>query len=425
MSMLVFPMAFYLLEILRYCIGADVFCKIKVRRLWIVAIGTCFYFGWISYTQIYDLLFTDLFAIGTAFLIFSENRRKRILAILVITCILGSLDEIVRLLLESIVEEEWIWKSLVKVLTITIMLLYSQLEKRNVINRANLLKWIRDKVMIFILLTIFVLLFTIVGLSYADKFVYSDLFLRVIDILCIAAFAGIIGVVIFVVYMKSVNERMEKIVFIERELKIMQEKYYKELLSREEDTRKYRHDMHNHLLCLQQYVKSGQIEKVVEYTEEMQKKMSNIQHKCFFTGNHILDILVNNYFLPLEETEVVVQGMCRDDIAISEVDFCTICSNLIENAVEEINRQNIKKKYIKMYIRQGKEYCTIEIRNSSELADENRKIIIGETSKSNKRNHGIGLKNIKETIEKNGGLFKVEKREGEFFASVSLKMKAE
>ena len=221
---------------------------------------------------------------------------------------------------------------------------------------------------------------------------------------------------------KNVNDRMEKIVFIEHELKVLQEKYYKELLSREEDTRKYRHDMHNHLLCLQQYAKSGKIEKVVEYTEELQKKMSNIQHKCFFTGNHILDILVNNYFSPLEETEVIVQGMCRDDIAISDVDFCTIFSNLIENAVEEINRQDIKKKYIKIYIRQGKEYCTIEIRNSLEMIDESKKVTIGETSKSDKRNHGIGLKNIKEAIEKNGGVLKIEKQGGEFFVSVSLKM---
>lgn len=425
MNMFVLPVVFYLFEVLRYCMSADIFFKIKIRRLWMVAVGAGLYLGWISYTHMQELIFSYLFVFGTVFFILYEKKKKRTRAILAITCIFGGMDEIVGILLKYMVEEEWIWKLLIKVLTILILLIYYYLEKHNIINRNDLVKWVRDKIVVLILVIIFSLLFTIGGLSHADKFIYDDSFQGFIDLICIVAFVGMISVVIFIIYIQNANERMEKMVFIEHELKVMQEKYYKGLLNREEDTRKYRHDMHNHFLCLQQYAKSGQVEKVLEYTEELQKKMSNIQRKCFFTGNHILDILVNHYFLSLEEAEVTVQGICRDDIAISDVDFCTIFSNLIENAVEEINRQSVKKKYIKMYIRQGKEYCTIEIRNSLEAADKNKKIIIGRTNKSNKRNHGMGLINIKETVEKNKGEFKIEKGDNDFFASVSLKMKIE
>ena len=42
------------------------------------------------------------------------------------------------------------------------------------------------------------------------------------------------------------------------------------------------------------------------------------------------------------------------------------------------------------------------------------------SSKEDKKNHGIGLKNVKETIEKNHGTFSWECRDGEFRVTIAL-----
>ena len=40
------------------------------------------------------------------------------------------------------------------------------------------------------------------------------------------------------------------------------------------------------------------------------------------------------------------------------------------------------------------------------------------TTKSDKRNHGIGLRNVRETIERNGGKLKINIQDGMFKADV-------
>lgn len=50
---------------------------------------------------------------------------------------------------------------------------------------------------------------------------------------------------------------------------------------------------------------------------------------------------------------------------ISDVDFCTIFSNLLSNAVEEVKRTPCINPYIKIEIKTGRVYLMITIRNSS------------------------------------------------------------
>ena len=79
---------------------------------------------------------------------------------------------------------------------------------------------------------------------------------------------------------------------------------------------------------------------------------------------------------------------------------------MIQNAVEEVKRQQEKKKYIKVKIKQGNQYLSITVKNSSKLLwDKKEKDLT--TVKKDKKNHGIGIGNIIETAEKNGGSFEL------------------
>ncbi len=99
-------------------------------------------------------------------------------------------------------------------------------------------------------------------------------------------------------------------------------------------------------------------------------------------------------------------GQCTKKPLLSEVEFCTVFSNMIQNAVEEVKRQQEKKKYIKVKIKQGNQYLSITVKNSSKLLwDKKEKDLT--TVKKDKKNHGIGIGNIIETAEKNGGSFEL------------------
>lgn len=222
--------------------------------------------------------------------------------------------------------------------------------------------------------------------------------------------------------MKSINEKMGKLIETERALKQMSENYYSTLLRKEEETRKYRHDMNNHILCLKEYAKKEQAIDTLQYIEILQERLDEIQKKVYFTGNDILDILLNYHLQFLNNTDITVTGICKCKLEINNVDFCIVISNLLQNAVEEILRQEDENRYIKVNVEQGKSFFRLEIRNSSKAVFSKNKNF-PESLKEDKENHGMGLMNIMETIERNQGKFEIEGDGKEVCAMIVLPIK--
>ena len=190
-------------------------------------------------------------------------------------------------------------------------------------------------------------------------------------------------------------------------------------MDKEEETRRYRHDMHNHFLYIGELAKSEKIGQIVEYVENLEEKWNKISKKNYETGNMTLNILLNHYLADLEGVKISVIGVLKRELAIEEVDLCTIFSNLIQNAVEELKRQEGDKRFFSLEIRQGRENTLITIRNSTKIsANQNEEL---KTSKEDKRNHGVGLKNVEEMVKHYSGEFYREANGKEFKAVVLFK----
>lgn len=63
-----------------------------------------------------------------------------------------------------------------------------------------------------------------------------------------------------------------------------------------------------------------------------------------------------------------------------------------------------------------------EVINSAPEADKKETLVNGlmATTKADKENHGIGMRNVKETVEKNGGDFRINVGNGEFVVKVTI-----
>ncbi len=232
----------------------------------------------------------------------------------------------------------------------------------------------------------------------------------------------VICFIIFAAYIKKVNDKLARLVETERMLKEMQKDYYTALLSKEEDTRRYRHDMNHHLICLADLIKQGLSDEAQIYISELQGKMDDIKGKHYATGNDILDIILNSQLAGIKDIDVTVWGQSKRPLNISNVELCIIISNLLKNAIEETERISDQKKYIDILVKEGEHYFIMEIKNPSPLCiDAN----VGQikTKKKDKRNHGIGLGNVAETVKKNGGDFYLSGDGAEVCAKVVLKVK--
>ncbi len=261
-------------------------------------------------------------------------------------------------------------------------------------------------------------------LNYAKEFLKNSNFSVFCNILDVTIYIGIFLLVIFIVYIKNTHERMERLLETEQLMKESQVNYYKQLLKKESETRKYRHDMVNHLVYLQEVLKNNQVENARKYVEDILGGFKRIQNTYYVTGNEMVDTIMN-YFLGMlpESVHIEIHGKYPIELAMEEIDICTIFSNVFQNAVEEIIENPIQEAAVQVEVIKGKQYVEYKIKNSI-YTD----IVIGrnglpKSGKADKKNHGIGMGNVKETIERNEGRFQWCQKEGYFCVTLTLPIK--
>lgn len=280
----------------------------------------------------------------------------------------------------------------------------------------------------FIIGAIIALMFFCLGiLKQAIGYFPNSKFVVLCNILNISIFVSIFLLVVFVIYIKNTHERMGQLLKTERLLKESQVNYYKQILKKEADTRKYRHDMVNHLIYVQELLNRKQVKETQDYLAKMLGGFKKIQNIYYVTGNDMVDTIMN-YFIGMfpKDAIVEVRGKCPVIIDLEDTDVCTIFSNIFQNAVEEIKENNIVNSQIIIDVYKGKQYVEYRIKNSMfREIDEVHidKHGLPKSCKKDKRNHGIGMINIKNAVERGGGKFEWTQNNGYFCVSVILPIK--
>ena len=91
-----------------------------------------------------------------------------------------------------------------------------------------------------------------------------------------------------------------------------------------------------------------------------------------------------------------------------------------KNAIEELERVERTNKKLEIEFSQGEIFFQIELCNS--IADKSKgKKQLFLTEKEDKRNHGLGIKNVKKVVKECGGEVFFEKRDEVFCVKVLLK----
>lgn len=184
----------------------------------------------------------------------------------------------------------------------------------------------------------------------------------------------------------------------------MQEDSIQRMVEKDESVRRFRHDMHAHILALEAIAKETNNKQLQEYLAEMQKE-SAAYHITNYSGIAAIDAVVSEIMMKAKGFQISLQWKgtlsgCKD---VKVYDLCTIFANLMMNAVEAC--QNIQEEQKVIYV---KTYCyeeSIYINIGNPCMG---KVFIGEdglieTSKRDKKNHGFGTKNVLDTVKKNGG----------------------
>ena len=325
--------------------------------------------------------------------------------------------------------------------TALVLLLYLSLkgivrnyrEKDYVIHRTELLSILTPAVVSLLLCALLrTILFTVeengVEMVY-DK--YPLLLVILPAILLLSLLSILYGVKLFqdTVYLN--RERSNRIV-LEKQIGSMQE-HIAEMERIYSGIRSMKHDMKNTLsVVLRLATEKGESEneELQAYLSELNTTFDSLDFR-FKTGNSVIDTLLNmKYYEALRivpDLQVDVKKLLLPcHLAIQSYDLGIILGNALDNAIEACRNLKKKEPEAKTFIRLSSvrkdNLLIFKIENRFDgTLKRKRQVGFPETDKTDKKVHGIGLANIKNTAEKYQGTmdYKIDGRV--FILSVMIK----
>lgn len=280
--------------------------------------------------------------------------------------------------------------------------------------------------------------FMIFSLIYiGDVFVqFSGPLLIILDIL----FLVLMNLYIWYLFSyQSKNKKLKEELDLWKKQSEMQYQYYEKVEQKYRSSRKMIHDMRNHLQAIES-LQEQDAAKGKEYVRNMHQMLDSLG-SVNYTDSRMLNIILND---KAEEAEKIGVAM---DIQIGEIhlehvrdmDITTIFANLLDNALEAAEQAE-GTRMIQVRADAFHDFVAVKICNSMKCSDTVKQVKTGTDSgqkdwnmnvvkrkeKNGGRIHmGIGLENVRHTLERYGGGMMTEAAGDKFVVNITIPGKYE
>lgn len=240
----------------------------------------------------------------------------------------------------------------------------------------------------------------------------NDFSLTQIIVVCILVLLDFISYYFYTLSIESNKLRIEKEVY--RKQAELYTEWYEGIKSAREETSRLRHDMNNHISVLKSVAESEnspevKVDEICKYIDGL-----NFNQKTVHTmdsGNILIDAMLDmkKSYARSQNIEFTEEINIPKDLRYNEQDFVIVFGNLLDNAIEGClqnggrvqNKISVRMKYdhgnMRMLIKN-----TYDGSLDGQTGDIKNNFVI-ETSKRDKKEHGIGLSNVGRIVEKYHG----------------------
>lgn len=214
----------------------------------------------------------------------------------------------------------------------------------------------------------------------------------------------IVNILLYIVFSMIINDYEDKILYL------MDKQYLKLQLQSYEETQNvfrvlngFKHDLKNHILCMQIMLKNNQLDELNNYFSQLNGEIATVI-TSFNTGSNVVDTVLINKIALAKSHSIPINIKIQSPIEINMMDFeiSAVLSNLLDNAIEastKIKNPEIKVKITSLY------NCIIILisnRTNEDVLLSNPKM---NTTKKDKFNHGLGISIVDGIIKKYEGTF--------------------
>lgn len=192
-----------------------------------------------------------------------------------------------------------------------------------------------------------------------------------------------------------------------------------------QNIRTIRHDIKNHLLCIQECLEREDLASAEDYIEDLLQGSHFLNEKsCLInTGNLAIDALLNYKGLVMGQMGIRFKSRIEipSQIGMKDTDICVILGNCLDNAIEAVSRiQEDERKYISIELIYRKKVLLCRIINpysGNTVKDKNGNYI---STKRDIDEHGIGLVSVKKAVEDYDGQIEIISEDGIFSVRILL-----
>ena len=227
----------------------------------------------------------------------------------------------------------------------------------------------------------------------------------------------------FVVYCMT-NESMEREVK-RREDEAFREKVksemamYRSISENLDKQRKRTHEYKNQIAAISALAAEKKYEELCTYIEKIDTGLK-IKENAIDTNHVIVNAILNMKYREAIDKGVSIVLKINDlsGLNIAEEDIVIILSNLLDNAIAACSRCGEKVIKLKFVLEEERIIISVENSMTGKPLFENGKFVTTKLEEANE--HGFGIRNVIETVEKYGGRYVIDDSGAKFLFSILI-----
>ena len=193
-----------------------------------------------------------------------------------------------------------------------------------------------------------------------------------------------------------------------------------------EDMRGLRHDIKNQFAMLNLLLENQQYDELKKYLSKYQSEYSKVK-SLIQCGNQVIDNILNIEINKCITNNIKLQQeiLVPSELNINPIDLCSLLSNIIDNSIDAVVKLTENQKIITLKIKYINDYLIITATNPTNKEFTSKELSSIKTTKSDKENHGYGLKIIQAICKKYNGHFELNYQNHNFIVSIMIECKGE
>lgn len=198
------------------------------------------------------------------------------------------------------------------------------------------------------------------------------------------------------------------------------EMYYNQCLLMQETNehlQAFRHEINNQFISMKELINKRMYNELDAFVEKLTDKLE-IEKIYSNTGNVVVDSIINYKLNLLNNANVVTEIAVPSSLEVDINDLVIILGNILDNAVKALNEnEQDSKLYFKLVYSQGRLLIKETNTYKTRICYENGKI---QSSKADKVNHGLGLKNVEDAVKRHDGYMEINHNDNIFSIDIIL-----